>query len=172
MLSDAAVFASLATFAGLMVAAAVSDLRTMTIPNSLSLAVCAGFLAFAPVSGVTLGEFGWHLAAGAAVLAVCFFMFAMNWLGGGDAKLFAAAALWFGAGHVLEFVVAAVLCGGALTLGILLGRSLPLPIPVYGWSLTANLLDRTKGIPYGVAIATGALIVLPMTPAWRGLFGG
>lgn len=172
MFAEAAVFASLATFAGLMLTAAVWDLRTMTIPNTISLALCAGFLAFAPVSGMSLADFGWHLLAGAAVLAICFFMFAMNWLGGGDAKLFGAGALWFGAAHVLEFVVVAVLCGGGLTLAILLARTTPLPVPMYGWSLTANLLDPKKGVPFGVAIAAGALIILPTTPWWRMLFGG
>src|SRR6478752_3355438 len=88
--------ARLLLFPALMAFAAASDLFTMTISNRVSLALAAGFLALAPLSGMGLYDILLHAGAGAAVLAVAFVCFAMGWVGGGDAKVAAAAALWFG----------------------------------------------------------------------------
>ena len=60
-----------------------------------------------------------HVGAGAAVLTVAFVCFAMGWVGGGDAKVAAAAALWFGFGHLINYLVYASLFGGGLTLLLL-----------------------------------------------------
>ena len=68
-----------------------------------------------------------HFGAGAAVLAGAFVCFAMGWVGGGDAKVAAGAALWFGFDHLLAFLVYASLFGGALTLLLLQFRQWPLP---------------------------------------------
>ena len=78
-------------------------------------------------------------------------------------KLFAAAALWFGHQHFLDFAVIAGLLGGALTLAIVLGRNVPLPeiLARQGW--LARLHDTKEGVPYGIALAAGALIVYPQT---------
>ena len=58
---------------------------------------------------------------------VAFACFTMGWIGGGDAKVAAAAALWFGFGHLLNYLVYASLFGGALTLLLLQFRQWPLP---------------------------------------------
>jgi len=50
----------------------------------------------APLTGMGLHDMLSHLGAGAAVLAVAFACFAIGQVGGGDAKVAAAAALWFG----------------------------------------------------------------------------
>jgi prepilin peptidase CpaA len=91
--------ARLLLFPALMAFAAASDLFTMTISNRVSLALAAGFLALALPSGMGLYDVLSHAGAGAAVLAVAFVCFAMGWVGGGDAKVAAGAALWFGFGH-------------------------------------------------------------------------
>ena len=54
-----------------------------------------------------------HAGAGALVLVIAFACFAFGWIGGGDAKLAAAAALWFGFDHLLDYLVYASLFGGA-----------------------------------------------------------
>lgn len=140
------------------------DLFTMTIPNRVSLLMIAGFLVLAPLMG--LGLDGWisHLGAGAAMLIVGIVMFALGWLGGGDAKLFAAGALWVGFEHLLEFTFYITFAGGLLTLAILLFRaSLPHPwILRQAWAL--RLHDPKTGVPYGIAIAAAALAVYPMMP--------
>src|SRR5882757_4221451 len=119
--------ARLMLFPALMAFAAASDLLTMTISNRVSLALAAGFLALALVSGMGLYDILSHVAAGAAILAVAFACFAMGWVGGGDAKVAAAAALWFGFAHLLNYLIYASLFGGALTLLLLQFRQWPLP---------------------------------------------
>src|SRR6202011_4443366 len=95
--------ARLLLFPALMAFAAASDLLTMTISNRVSLALVAGFLALAPLTGMGYHDILSHFGAGAVVLAVAFACFAMGWVGGGDAKVAAGAALWFGVGHLLDY---------------------------------------------------------------------
>ena len=97
--------ARLLLFPALMAFAAASDLFTMTISNRVSLALAAGFLALALLSGMEFSDILRHLGAGAAVLGVAFACFALGWIGGGDAKVAAGAALWFGFGHLLDYLV-------------------------------------------------------------------
>ena len=54
-------------FPALMAFAAASDLFTMTISNRVSLALAAGFLALALLSGMNLHDILAHVGAGAAV---------------------------------------------------------------------------------------------------------
>src|SRR3954471_7462841 len=88
--------ARLLLFPALMAFAAASDLLTMTISNRISLALIAGFLALALLSGMGLYDILSHLGAGATVLGVGFGCFACGWIGGGDAKIAAAARLRVG----------------------------------------------------------------------------
>src|SRR6201995_5243648 len=129
--------ARLLLFPALMAFAAASDLFTMTISNRVSLALIAGFLVLALLSGMGLYDILSHIGAGASVLTVAFACFAMGWIGGGDAKVAAAAALWFGFGHLLNYLIYASLFGGALTLVLLQFRQWPLP---YGFGGQAWLL--------------------------------
>lgn len=155
--------ARLLLFPALMAFAAASDLFTMTISNRVSLALAAGFLVLAPLTGMGLYDMLSHLGAGAAVLAVAFTCFAMGWVGGGDAKVAAAAALWFGFGHLLDYLVYASLFGGVLTIVLLQLRQWPLPYPLAGQAWALKLHDKQTGIPYGIALAIGALMIYPET---------
>jgi prepilin peptidase CpaA len=155
--------ARLMLFPALMAFAASSDLFTMTISNRVSLALIAGFLVLAPLGGMGLHAMLLHVGAGAAVLVVAFACFAMGWVGGGDAKIMACVALWFGFDHLLNFFVYASLFGGALTLLLLQFRQWPLPYALAGQAWLSRLHDRQSGIPYGIALALGALIVYPET---------
>jgi len=155
--------ARLLLFPALMAFAAASDIFTMTISNRVSLALVAGFFILAFAGGMAPHDMLSHIGAGALVLAVTFTFFAMGWVGGGDAKVAAAAALWFGFPHLLSFLLYASLFGGALTLLLLRVREWPLP---YGLSRQAWLLrlhHKESGIPYGIALAIGALMVYPQT---------
>ena len=150
-------------FPALMAFAAASDLFTMTISNRVSLALALGFVALALLSGMGWYDLLSHIGAGAAVLVVAFASFAMGWVGGGDAKVAAAAALWFGFGHLLNYLVYASLFGGALTLLLLQFRQWPLPYPFAGQAWLTRLHAKESGIPYGIALAIGALMVYPET---------
>jgi len=155
--------ARLLLFPALMAFAAASDLFTMTISNRVSLALVVGFLVLAPLSGLGLNDMLLHAGAGATVLAVTFACFAMGWVGGGDAKVAAAAALWFGFGHLLNYLLYASLFGGALTLLLLQFRQWPLPYPLAAQSWLLKLHAKESGIPYGIALAIGALMIYPET---------
>ena len=155
--------ARLLLFPALMAFAAASDLFTMTISNRVSLALVAGFLALALISDMGLTDILSHLGAGAAVLAVAFACFAMGWVGGGDAKVAASAALWFGFAHLMNYLVYASLFGGALTLLLLQFRQWPLPYQFAGQPWLLKLHAKDSGIPYGIALAIGALMVYPET---------
>src|SRR3977135_3534755 len=150
-------------FPALMAFAAASDFLTMTISNRVSLALAAGFLALALLSGMGLYDTLAHIGAGAAVLAVAFACFAMGWVGGGDAKVAAAAALWFGFGHLLNYLLYASLFGGALTLVLLQFRQWPLPYPFSGRAWRLKLHGKESGILYGIALAIGVLMIYPET---------
>ncbi|WP_213773398.1 prepilin peptidase [Bradyrhizobium sp. dw_78] len=155
--------ARLLLFPALMAFAAASDLFTMTISNRVSLILVAGFLVLAPLSGMGASDIASHIGAGASVLVVAFACFALGWIGGGDAKVAAAAALWFGFGHLLEYLLYASLFGGALTLLLLQFRQWPLPYALAGQAWLLRLHAKDSGIPYGIALATGALMVYPET---------
>jgi prepilin peptidase CpaA len=144
-----------------MAYAAASDLLTMTIPNRLNLALLAGFLVIAPLSGMGWTEFGYHWAAAAVVLALGFGCFAFGWVGGGDAKLAAIIALWLGGNDALMFVALASIIGGALTLVLLRFRTLAMPNVVIRQPWVQRLHDSRTGVPYGIALAAAALILYP-----------
>jgi prepilin peptidase CpaA len=150
-------------FPALMAFAAASDLFTMTIPNRVSLALAGGFLALATLGGMGLHEMLSHVGAGAMVLMVTFACFSLGWIGGGDAKMAAAAALWFGFAHLLDYLLYASLLGGALTLAVLQFRQWPLPWSLAGQPWLDRLHNRETGIPYGIALAIGALLIYPET---------
>jgi prepilin peptidase CpaA len=155
--------ARLLLFPALMAFAAASDLFTMTISNRVSLALAAGFLLLAVPSGMGFYDILLHLGAGATVLTIAFACFAMGWVGGGDAKVAAAAALWFGFGHLVTYLVYASLFGGALTLLLLQFRQWPLPYALAGQTWLLRLHAKESGIPYGIALAIGALTIYPET---------
>ena len=155
--------ARLLLFPALMAFAAASDLFTMTISNRVSLALVAGFLVLAPLSGMAAPAILMHLAAGSLVLVAAFACFAFGWIGGGDAKVAAGVALWFGFSHLLNYLVYASLFGGALTLLLLQFRQWPLPYALAGQHWLLKLHDKESGIPYGIALAVGALVVYPET---------
>jgi prepilin peptidase CpaA len=108
-------------------------------------------------------DFLMHLGAGAVVLVVAFGCFAMGWVGGGDAKLAASAALWFGFAELMNYLLYASLFGGVLTILLLQLRQLPLPYALTGQTWLMRLHAKESGIPYGIALAIGALAVYPQT---------
>lgn len=158
--------ALLLAFPALMAYAAASDLLTMTIPNKLALALVASFAVFAIWAGLSPAAIAMHVGAAAVVLVVSFCLFALGWVGGGDAKLVAATALWLGFGTLMEYLVLASVAGGVLTLGVLLLRGWPLPIFAMKWRWLNRLQDAKSGVPYGIALAAAALFVYPHSEIW------
>ncbi|KAA0700007.1 peptidase [Neorhizobium sp. P12A] len=144
--------------------AALSDLFTMTIPNRVSLILIASFLVIALLSGVPLQLIGMHFAGAAIVFAVCFALFAVNVMGGGDAKLLTAAALWFGYDpSLLIFLIYVAYIGGLVTIAIVLLRSQRQTINTMGLRIPDSLLIAKK-IPYGIAIGIAGFLAYPSSP--------
>ena len=164
MIAEALVLAVLPL---LLAVAAGYDLTSYTIPNLLNLAVIAVFPLFAIAVGLPLSSVGWHLLAGFAGLGVGFLLFALGWIGGGDAKLFAGIALWLGFTDLAAYTLFASVFGGALTLALLVMRQWPLPEKLLAQPWIVKLHDARSGIPYGVALALGAFVLLPHSEIFR-----
>lgn len=160
----------LVVFPALVITGALRDLTTYTIPNWLSVALVAGFPIAALAVGLPLPVVGFHFAIGVAALIAGMVMFALRWIGGGDAKLFAAAALWLGWPALMTYLAVTGLAGGALAIG-LLGLRSPL---LRGYVLSGpawfvRLAEPNENAPYGVAIAVGALVAFPASTLVQGL---
>ncbi len=148
-----------------MAVGGLMDLLTMTIPNRVSLALVAAFLPAALLTGMPWPAFFDHVLAGAAMLVVGILMFARGWLGGGDAKLLAAASLWFGVENLVAYLVLVAFLGGVLAIAILSYRRFVPPLWIARPAWAVRLHDRKSGMPYGVALAAAALWLYPST-AW------
>lgn len=151
----------------LLVAAAVHDVALRTIPNWVSLGLCA--------LGVMLrclnGQLAAGLSLGLLVFALAAFCWKRRWLGGGDVKLLSAAAIFVSPGHVGDLLIAVTLSGGIVGLIYLVARSLPArnarPATVRPRHLLARILRAEKRrlrrggpLPYASAIAAGTLLII------------
>lgn len=155
-------------FPAAMALAAAMDLLTMTIPNRISLALVASFLIVVPFTGLPIDVIATHVAAGLVMLAAGVAMFALGWVGGGDAKLLAAGALWLGLPQLLPFLLATGVIGSVLMLALVAYRAFPaaaLPIPE--WAV--RLHRSGTGMPYGIAIGAAGLVLFPFAPLFQAL---
>ena len=138
----------LAILAMILVVAAVIDVRTFTISNRLNLAVAL----LAPLYWWSIALPLWpgvalHIAFALGVFLLLSVAFYLGMMGGGDVKLAAALALWFSPIGTLRFLVFMSIAGGVLTILV----------------MVLHRLRKKEGrpeIPYGVAIAIGALAIL------------
>ncbi len=154
-----------------MAFAASSDLLTMRISNKLVLLLVAGFFIVAIAVNLPLQQFAMHVLCALVVLAVSFALFAMRWIGGGDAKLAAATTLWLGFGLTVPYLVYAALLGGALTLIILTLRNIPLTPFIARFRWIERLHDKTQGVPYGIALAAAGLLSYTNSAIYERLIG-
>ena len=162
-ISQTAAWAALAFFPAMMVFAALMDVMTMKIRNSLVLALILGYAVLAPLAGIPLHEIALNVALAAGVLLVGITLFSLGWIGGGDAKLAAATVLWLGAAHLLPYVVYTALIGAVLTIAVLVFRWADLPASWRSAEWVTRLHSPQAGVPYGAAMAPAALLVFPHT---------
>ena len=158
----------------LLIAAALSDVMSLRIPNWLTLLTAFLFFPVAFAMHMPWAEFQWHLLAGALLLFVGYLLFTFGVFGGGDGKLMAAAGLWFGTSNAFPFLFFTALAGGILA------------ICVAGWSLFmlswemegdqapfANLGSKLRtlkpSVPYGFAFAVGGILAFKDTWWMNGL---
>jgi prepilin peptidase CpaA len=135
-----------------LIAAAVEDVARLRVSNIFVLVIIA-------TAGVAIALAGWSLALWqnllifALLLAVGTMLFAARKVGGGDVKLFAAVGLWMDLERALMLVAAVSIAGGLIALLVLLPR-------LIGRRSSGPARERSKMLPYAVAIAAGALFVI------------
>ncbi len=137
---------------------ALRDLFSFTIPNWIPVALAIGFLLAALADG-NLWSFAalMHISAGGAVLIAVAILFFRGLIGGGDAKLIAAAGLWMGWSQLLPFLLLTALGGGVLALSWLAAKRVTSIAPFPPWA--NRYFSAADGIPYGVAIATASVMM-------------
>ncbi|MDB5440554.1 MAG: pilus assembly protein CpaA [Caulobacteraceae bacterium] len=151
-----------AAFAGLVIIAALRDASSFTIPNWISLTLAGLFIPAALLMGMSPLAIGIGLISGLAMLVVGMGMFAMGWIGGGDAKLLAATAMWIGWPSMVTFILVTTLAGGALAVLLVAARSSALQVyAARAPQWVGRLMTPGGNAPYGIAIAIGALVAFP-----------
>lgn len=132
-------------FALLLIWAAVRDMQTYTIRNQLVLIVAVLAIPYWWATGLSLWpDIAWRIGIAALVFALLAIGFYIGMMGGGDVKLGAACALWFAPMGVFRFLIVMSLSGALVTL-----------IAIMHHKITGKA-GKIK-VPYGVAIAIGAL---------------
>ena len=161
-------FALLVAAVGIFALTGYLDVRTRRIPNVLSMAIAVlGIVRIA--LGLDWAGGIYSLASGAGMFATALALYRWGLIGGGDAKMVAAAALLVGYRDLLGFLFIMSICGGALAVAILAADKLEFPLRRL-WR-AARMRPGTEGepdrpaprqssVPYGVAIAAAGVITL------------
>lgn len=138
--------------------AVLSDVRRLIIPNGTCILIAAMFLPTALLAGMEASTLVWHYVTGAGLLAVGIALFSRGLIGGGDAKLLAAAGVWIGPGDLWAYLGLVAVLGGVLAAIILIAqknrRRLPF-LKAVPW--LRNGEARTHPTPYGAAIGLAAV---------------
>jgi prepilin peptidase CpaA len=130
--------------AAALVAAAVGDWRSRTIPNWLNAAIALLAIPYWFAAGLDpWPAMAFQVALAAGVLLLFSIAFSFGAMGGGDVKMLAALALWLPIGALLKLLVVMSIAGGVLTLAMV---------------VPAKLAKRSEQpeIPYGLAISFAA----------------
>lgn len=163
MLHEISIFA----LPALMIVAAVSDCASYRIPNWLTALTAALFFPMAWATGMPLAEFGWHIVTGVILFIAGYLLFALRLFGGGDAKLMAAAGLWFGAPDSVSFLVMTAIAGGAVAVIFAAWSVISMFWDIHGGKTSQPLRERLRQfapkLPYGLALAVGAILAFPQT---------
>ena len=158
-------------FLVLMLTAAWTDLAGFRIPNWIPGVLIAVWPLAAWSMGLGWSEAGFAVLTFVIVLALAVGLWVPGFVGGGDAKLIAAAALWFAWPGVLAFILWSVVAGGVLAVALLVLRRMAPALPLNPDWVAKSPLAEGAPAPYAVALAAGALIALPQTEL-AAVFGG
>jgi prepilin peptidase CpaA len=132
-----------------MLAAAIEDAARLRISNVTSILVLVGAIIAAIMAGPSLALWQ-NGAVFLLVLVIGTMAFSAGLMGGGDVKLFAAAGLWFDLRSAVSFIALVFISGGVVALCYLVSRP-----------FRRGVRDkRDRRIPYGIAIALGALAMV------------
>jgi prepilin peptidase CpaA len=160
----------------LLLAAFYTDLKSMIIPNLLTVSFLAGGCLFALLSD---GWTGLFLSLGGAVAGFIplLVLHLAKGIGAGDVKLFAAIGAWIGTMAVLQLMMYAILYAGLvgllllvfnrpfarrMTAGLTLLTSLPLGSRI-GTSPWLAWAKSGRTFPFMLAVAPGAITMWMIT---------
>jgi prepilin peptidase CpaA len=141
----------------------VSDIKSLRIPNAVSMIVL--FLFFLnywpsePAAGFTK-----HIIVASAALLLGFGVYAAGFMGAGDIKLISALMLWAGPQDGLAFVMVMTLAGGIFAGMLLIARASMAAWPSAHHYIPSRRLRMwaLRGVfPYGIAICTAGLLLMP-----------
>ena len=154
-----------AAFVLIVLAAAVSDAISYRIPNLLVLALAGVFIVWAALN---YAQTAWlsHFGAAFLCLAAGFVLYQLRQMGAGDVKLLTAVALWAGLNGLIVLLLFMSLSGLLVLPLILLARWLVARAQarnVWKWTVP-RVLTKREGVPYGVAIALGAIVTMIVHP--------
>jgi prepilin peptidase CpaA len=160
-----------ALVAALLVWGAITDVRVARIPNQLVLVGLVLALLAALAGGGLMG-FGLALAALAMVFPIGIAGFGVGAIGGGDAKFLMVGAALVGLPQLVPYLLATTALGAVLAVGIVLWQRRGIEALVVTKDLAKSMATLGRrgyrgrlsdegrlAVPYGVAIAAGALIV-------------
>jgi prepilin peptidase CpaA len=159
MTSLAVAQAATLVFAGLLIAATITDVMWLRIPNWISAGVIVAFLGAAMAEPRALAWWGSHLGAGAVVLVVGMAIFAWGKIGGGDVKLLTGVALWFGLAPLPALLLAIGVVGGVVSIACVVLRAQGSAAVLGYLGMRAVALEKGQGVPYAVAIAAGCWLM-------------
>lgn len=134
---------------------------TRRIPNLLVLTTTACFFPLALFTGMPAWLLGLHVLTSLAFLTFGYCLFLFGLLGGGDAKLMAAGALWFGYPCSILFAGFCLLAGGVLAAAVGLWYLAKVEGFVHGGRLGRLFGPLAPSVPYGFALAAGAILATP-----------
>jgi prepilin peptidase CpaA len=144
--------AGLIALAGLCLAGCWLDVSQRRLPNWLSgLALLGGLGLAAATGGFT--ALGWHGLHALIALVIGMGLFALRVIGAGDAKYYAGLASWFPFFDGLRLFVAVAMAGAIVLLVWAAIRR------ARGQKIFVRDALPESGVPYGVAIALGSIIL-------------
>ena|SRR5579859_2769809 len=158
-------------FVLIVLAAAASDLISYRIPNVLVLALIGAFVVW---GGLHYKETAWlsHIGAALLCLVAGYAFYLLRQIGAGDVKFLTAVALWTGLNGLIALILFTSLSGLFALPLILLARALVAKAHAKNlwkpdWPVP-RLLMKKQGVPYGVAIALGAIVTTLIRPLTLG----
>ncbi len=155
----------------LMILSGAVDVMTRRIPNSLVVGTAALFLPAALVTGMPIWIMSLHVATAAVLLALGFGLFSFGVVGGGDAKMMAAAGLWLGFPCSILFITFSALAGGLLAAAMGLWFLVTMEGGMHSAWFDKAVAPLKPSVPYGFALAAGAILATPFSWWMRAAIG-
>lgn len=155
----------------LMILSGAVDVMTRRIPNSLVVGTAALFLPAALVTGMPIWIMSLHVATAAVLLALGFGLFSFGVVGGGDAKMMAAAGLWLGFPCSILFITFSALSGGLLAAAMGLWFLVTMEGGMHSAWFDKAVAPLKPSVPYGFALAAGAILATPFSWWMRAAIG-